>query len=223
MNFYYDGVDANQIDYLGSTGVISGVTTNLTFVNEVRKKLGVDRDAVMHPIVEACKKYHLPLSIQVEANDPDGIVNEGQALSMAYKFLPEIFIKVPVNYKNLVAIQKLEKSGVSVNATCLTSGLQALLAAEAGARIISLFWGKMTDQGINPEDHVRFVKNQIAKSNKSVDAKILIGSFRQTETIFRAFNAGADICKVPYPMFEKMANQLQSEEANQIFQQSIPK
>ena len=48
---------------------------------------------------------------------------------------------------------------------------QACMALQAGAKIISFFWGKMTDEGISPKCHIENTKRQI--QDRALDAKIL--------------------------------------------------
>ena len=62
----------------------------------------------------------------------------------------------------LYAIKYLSvEEEVNVNATCITSFLQASIACSSGAKILSYFWGKMTDEGIDPVDHVSSLKKFI--------------------------------------------------------------
>jgi TalC/MipB family fructose-6-phosphate aldolase len=218
MTIWFDGARTDELTLLRSRGFIRGVTTNLTMVNSLRLSRGKSRIEVLRPISEICAMYDYPLSIQVEAQSVEGIITE--ALWLRDEF-PEnfLYIKIPVNSSRLEAINRLKAESIRVNATCVTSYLQAILALEAGAEIISFFVGKMSDQGIDPWLHVSEFRKYIDRQ-RSV-SKILCGSFRQTEMLMRALCSGADIITVPFEIINKAGNQLQSDEATSIFMSSL--
>ena len=111
-----------------------------------------------------------------------------------------------------------QEEEINVNATCITSFLQASIACSSGASILSYFWGKMTDEGIDPCEHVSSLKKFISANN--LNSQILCGSIRQSRVIHEAFMSGADILTLPYSYFPKISARKKSDEATEIFNES---
>ena len=220
MAFFYDGIDIAELCELSEAGVISGVTTNLTLVNGKRMAEGVSRHSVLAPLMQHCRESGIPISVQVEANEPQKIFEEARVLHEEYSDTNQLLIKVPVNFENLSAISKATKAGIAINATCITSNIQAQLATLSGARIVSFFWGKMSDQGIDPFQHVLNFDAWRRREGLETTTKILVGSVRQPASIESAFVAGADIVTTSKDNIRKLANQLMSDEANRLFQET---
>jgi len=219
MDYFYDGCDPNQLEVLIEKGIIRGVTTNVNFVIDYAKENSISSyfDAVL-PIYNVAKSFNsdIPFSIQAVGKTPSELIDS--ALNIKEKFSEGInlYVKIPVNYKNLNVINKLSKEEkINVNATCITSFLQATIAHSAGAKILSFFWGKMTDEGLDPSEHVESLKEYIIQNNSN--SKILCGSIRQSRVIHEAFLSGADILTMPFGYFEKISERKKSEEATQIF------
>ena len=89
------------------------------------------------------------------------------------------------------------------------------MAYSAGGKILSYFWGKMSDEGINPCEHVSSLKQYLNNNNST--AKILCGSIRQSRVIHEALMSGADILTLPFPYFNKLSDRKKSDEATNIF------
>ena len=93
-----------------------------------------------------------------------------------------------------------------------------MAAANAGCSYVSFFWGKMTDEDIDPKKIISEFKNILIKNSLDKTCKILVGSIRQTKVIREAFVAGADIVTIQHESFSKILNQIKSSEANLLFQ-----
>jgi hypothetical protein len=72
--FFYDGIDHLEITDLINKGIIEGVTTNLTIVNERKKFLNKSRNEILENFIDDICKFGVPLSIQVESNTCDEII-----------------------------------------------------------------------------------------------------------------------------------------------------
>ncbi len=222
MKYFYDGADPKELSEVLSKGIISGITTNVNFVVDYASKKSFTSyfDAIF-PLYEiACAtNKDLPFSIQAVGENFEDLISSAIQIKSKFNDGIKLYIKIPVNYDNLSAINYLaNKENINVNATCITSFLQATAACSCGASILSFFWGKMTDEGIDPVDHVASLKKYIIKNNHN--AEILCGSIRQTRVIHEAFMAGSDILTLPYGFFPKIAQRKKSDEATSIFNDS---
>jgi len=219
MSFFYDGISEVEIESLFAKGILKGVTTNLTLINNKRRVSGLTRLEILNPLIKLVNKYGIPISIQLEANSISKMVDETHHLMNKIDNSGEVYFKVPVDFEKLEVIKALANQNIRVNATCITSQTQAQMAAEAGAKIVSFFWGKMSDQAIDPFLEISNFNLWKLKRNL-VHVTTLVGSVRQISTIPSAFNAGADVVTTSYLNLQKVADQLLSLEANRVFQET---
>jgi transaldolase len=221
MKIYFDGASTKELDEILSLGIISGVTTNLSFCKKQMDITGQDYISLLQDIKKRIldyKKKKLSYSVQVTADKNLDIVNEALILNEKISDKIDLKIKVPVSYENFKAIDRLVSKNVKINATCVTSFLQGLAAANAGCSYVSFFWGKMTDEDIDPKRIVSEFKNLLIKNSLTDNCQILVGSIRQTKVIREAFVAGADIVTIQNDSFAKFMSQQKSNEANLLFQ-----
>ena len=221
MKIYFDGASAKELDEILKLGIISGVTTNLSFCKKQMNITGVSYMNLLQDIKKKVLNYNkkkLSYSVQVSSTKPGDIVKEALMLNKNLSSKIDLKIKVPLSYENFKAIDQLINKKIKINATCVTSFLQGLAAANAGCSYISFFWGKMTDEDIDPKKIISEFKNLLIKNSLEKNCQILVGSIRQTKVIREAFVAGADIVTIQNDSFAKILNQQKSTEANLLFQ-----
>jgi transaldolase len=221
MKIYFDGASPEEINEIAKLGIISGVTTNLSFCKKQMKsanKSYLDLLKEIKQIILSYKKKQLSLSVQVSSTKVEDIITEALKLQQDLSNNIDFKVKIPISYENFKAIDKLIDKNIKVNATCVTSFLQGVAAANAGCSYVSFFWGKMTDEDIDPKKVISEFKNILIKNSLDKTCKILVGSIRQTKVIREAFVAGADIVTIQNESFSKILNQIKSSEANLLFQ-----
>jgi transaldolase len=88
--------------------------------------------------------------------------------------------------------------------TLCFSPAQALLAAKAGAYIVSPFVGRLDDIGMNGMDVIR----QVVKiyENYGFSTQILAASMRNPTHIIEAAGAGAHIATMPFKVLDQLFN-----------------
>ena len=226
MELFYDGCCPNEYHELLNSSLITGVTTNTSFVVDYARNNDYKsaKEALM-PIISAVRESSMSRAESIPFSfQPSGCTTAGEYLSQARVAkelygLDNLFIKVPVQ-KNLMPIIKcLIDNGFKVNATCITSAVQALCALNAGASIVSFFWGKMSDENLNPPDEVELIRTVIDDKYLATSSvpKILVGSIRQPYVAKEALRAGADILTAPKAMLIRLIDQNKSIEAADIF------
>src|SRR5712692_11472268 len=93
---------------------------------------------------------------------------------------PNIVIKIPIvnqdGVSSLSVINRLTSQNIAVNATAILSFNQALLAAKAGATYISIFAGRIADEGNDPAITIRSVRTWLDQWKSP--AQIIAGSIR---------------------------------------------
>jgi transaldolase len=193
MQIYLDTAHVDDIRKYAAWGVIDGVTTNPSLV----AKSGRVFEEV---IEEICTIVHGPISAEVTALEAQGMVAQARPLAAIHK---NVTIKVPLTPEGLRATKALRAEGVKVNVTLCFSATQALLAAKAGASMVSPFIGRLDDRGERGmaliEDIVRTFRNY-----PQLATKVLVASVRHADHVRQSALLGADICTVPPKILDRM-------------------
>lgn len=189
MKFFIDTANIAQIKEAHDLGILDGVTTNPSLM----AKEGIKgTDAVMQHYIDICNIVDGPVSAEVISTDFEGIIREGQALADLHE---NIVVKVPMIKDGIKAIKWFTDHEIPTNCTLVFSAGQAILAAKAGATMVSPFIGRIDDSNW---DGVSLIK-QIVEiyNNQMFETEILAASIRTPLHIVQCAEAGADICTCP--------------------------
>lgn len=189
MKFYIDTAVLEEIKEAHLMGILDGVTTNPSLM----AKLGIQGKEAIHEHYRAiCQIVSGEVSAEVLSTDYEGMITEGNELS---KIAKNIVVKIPMTADGLKAIKYFHDKGIKTNCTLVFSAGQALMAAKAGATMISPFIGRIDDSNW---DGVQLIE-QIAHifSNYTFDTQILAASIRNPLHIVKCAEAGADIATCP--------------------------
>ena len=137
MKLFVDTGNVKEIQALADIGIIDGVTTNPSLM---AKETGDYRKTMK----EICRIVQGPVSAEVLATDWEGMLREGRDLATIDE---HIVVKVPFTRDGVRACKTLSREGLKVNVTLVFSAAQALLAAKAGAAMVSPFVGRLDDIG----------------------------------------------------------------------------
>lgn len=191
MKLFLDTANTAHVAEIAAWGVLDGVTTNPSLV----AKEGKDFKAT---ILEMCR--HVPcVSAQVTATDAEGMKKQGQEYAAWHK---NVVVKVPMTTEGLKALTFFKSKGIMTNTTLIFSVAQAMLAAKAGATIISPFIGRLDDMG---EDGMTLIAEIMEVWNKyDFETEVLVASTRHPRHIVDAAMLGAHISTIPYDLFKKL-------------------
>jgi transaldolase len=200
MEIFIDTADLKEIRTWLEFGVIDGVTTNPSIM------LAGGVYDLRHGAQEiAAVLGDRPLSVEVVSDDTKEM--HCQAIEMT-TWAPNIVVKIPVITTQgepcLGVISSLEREGVRVNATACLSFNQALLAAKAGATYVSLFAGRISDEGADASETVR--RTALWLKEWDMPTKIIVGSIRETINVQDAALAGAHVVTVPPNFLRQMVD-----------------
>ena len=195
MEIFIDTANIDEIRQANDWGILDGVTTNPSLVSKEKDK-GKDFKAI---VKEICEIVDGDISAEVVATKYDDILHEARALAKIHK---NVVVKIPLIPDGLKAVKTLAKEGVRVNVTLCFSANQALLAAKAGAYIISPFVGRLDDVG---QDGVELVEEiRQIYDNYDFKTKILFASVRHPDHVKQAALIGADIATCPFKVIEQL-------------------
>jgi len=206
MDIFLDTANLDEIKRWLEYGLVDGVTTNPTIML---------KDGAYHMSARAREIAALvqprPVSVEVTTNDRREMVMQGRQIA---SWAPNIVVKIPVINEQgepcLGVVRELEASGVHVNMTACLSYGQAILAAKAGASYVSIFAGRVADEGHDAPGLIREVAEWLRLWGSP--AKIIAASVREAVNIKDAAAAGAHIVTVPPPFLEKFVDHRYSRE-----------
>ena len=198
MKFFIDTANLDQIKEAASLGVLDGVTTNPSLM----AKEGIKGEAaILKHYVDICKLVDGPVSAEVLSVDFEGMVREGEALAKLHK---NIVVKIPMIKEGIKAIKYFSDKGIRTNCTLVFSAGQALLAAKAGASMVSPFIGRIDDSNW---DGVQLIEQIVqVYENYGFGTEILAASIRSPLHIVQCAEAGADIATCPLSSIEGLFN-----------------
>jgi transaldolase len=192
MKIFLDTADIEEIRTAARWGVLDGVTTNPTLY----AKVGGSYEDILK---EICSITNGPVSAEVVAEDVEGMLKEGRAFA---KLAPNIVVKVPMSEEGLEAISRFADEGIKTNCTLIFSANQGLLAAKAGASLLSPFVGRLDD--IN-EDGMTCVRELVdIVELHDLDTEVLAASIRHPLHVTQAALAGAHVATLPMKVLQQM-------------------
>lgn len=226
MKIFIDTANVTDIEAGLKRGFASGITTNPALLAKEPKS---SFETHIQKIIELINRYQpgIPLSVEVFSCDPAEIVRQAKEFVQKFNYR-ELCIKIQIGWDELAIIKELAAEGMAVNCTCCMTVTQALMAARAGAKYVSLFWGRIRDAGAAPEAEqlkqkkaldaedfnpaavVRSVRELIDKN--SLECEIIAGSIRSVTDVRDAALAGAHIVTVPPKFFPDMITHFKTDE-----------
>lgn len=192
MKIFLDTIDLQEIN--NYSFLVDGITTN--------PSLGAKSDIPFHELASSiCQASPGPVSLEVTATDEEGMLEQSASL---LEIASNVVIKLPMTWSGLKACGRLSAKGHSVNLTLCFSPGQAILAAKAGARMVSPFAGRIDDLG-NPGMQLIADIRQIYRNYPSLTTEILVASVRHPLHVVEAAKMGADIATVPPKVLRQLA------------------
>ncbi len=192
MEIFLDTANMGEIErWVHDYSVVDGVTTNPSIMLAEGAL-----DVKTHTKRIASVLGDRPLSVEVVSDDRDEML--AQAREMA-TWAANIVVKIPIVTTSgepcLGTIHRLVEDGIRVNATACLSFGQAMLAAKAGASYVSLFGGRIGDEGGDAAGLVRSLAQWLARWQSPT--RLIVGSIREAFSVQEAALAGAHVVTVP--------------------------
>jgi transaldolase len=190
MKLFIDTGSVAEVEEIAPWGVLSGATTNPTLL---AREGGDPGDTIKR----ICELVDGPVSAEVVAADPAGMVKEGRALRTLHD---HVVVKVPFSAAGLQATRELSADGHPVNMTLVFSASQAILTAEAGATYVSCFMGRLDDISVDSAEVVA----EIADVLRFGTARALAASIRHPGHVVTAARLGCEVATVPAKVLRQM-------------------
>jgi transaldolase len=205
MKFFIDTANLDDIKHAVEWGIVDGVTTNPSLI-------ALEGRPVTDQIARICDLIDGDVSAEVIGIEAAEMVREGRELSRIHK---NVVVKLPLIREGIKATSILSKEGIRINVTLCFSAAQALLAAKAGAYLVSPFVGRLDDLG---QSGMGLVEQIVTiYGNYDFPTQILATSLRSTNPVIEAAVAGADIATMPLKTMDALFNHVLTDKGLEQF------
>ncbi len=193
MKFFLDTANLDEIRQGAALGILDGVTTNPSLAAKEKRPF---RELILE-ICDIVKNGIV--NAEVLSTDHAGMLREAREV---VSWHPNVVAKIPMIPEGVRALSTLSREGVRVNVTLVFSPSQALIAAKAGAYIVSPFLGRLDDVSIDGLALLR----EIMQIYRAYDYKtmVLAASLRHPLHVVEAAKMGAHIGTMPFKVFEML-------------------
>lgn len=192
MRLFIDTGSVAEVEEIAAWGVLSGATTNPSLL---AKEDGDPGDIIRR----ICELVDGPVSAEVVADDPRGMIAEGHALAALHE---HVVVKVPFSTAGLTAARSLSDDGIAINMTLVFTASQAILAAEAGSTYVSCFLGRLDDVSIDSGEVVAGIVEALHSGES--EAQVLAASIRNPQHAVLCARLGCEVATVPGKVLRQM-------------------
>jgi transaldolase len=194
MKFFLDTANLDELKKGASWGIVDGVTTNPSLIAKEGREIS-EQVRMICDIVDG------DISAEVVQTEAGAMIREGRELAKIHK---NIVVKCPLTRDGIKATKALSDEHIRVNVTLCFSAAQALIAAKAGAYIISPFVGRLDDIGQTGMDLIRTIAT--IYKNYGYKTQILTASVRSPVHVIEAATAGSHIATMPLKVLDMLFN-----------------
>ncbi|HWL65495.1 MAG TPA: fructose-6-phosphate aldolase [Actinomycetota bacterium] len=192
MKLFLDTANLDEIREGARWGVLKGVTTNPTLIAK-------EEQGFLPLVKEICSIVEGDVSIETASDDTEILVRQGHDIA---QIADNAVVKIALTPNGLAATRRLADEDIKVNVTLCFTAAQAVLAAEAGAYIISPFLGRLDDVAT---DGLRLLSDICEiYAVQGYDTQVLAASLRHPVHVVEAAKMGSDIATMPFKVFESL-------------------
>ena len=194
MKTFLDTANLDELKKGAAWGIVDGVTTNPSLIAKEGRP-------IEEQVARICDIVDGDISAEVVSTVSSEMIVEGRKLAKIHK---NIVVKLPLIRDGIVACSALSKEGIRTNVTLCFQAAQALLAAKAGAYIISPFVGRLDDISEIGMDLIESICH--IYDNYGFKTQVLAASLRSPLHVVQAAEAGAHIGTMPFKVLDMMFN-----------------
>ena len=206
---YLDTANLTDIRHYRDLGILKGITTNPTLLKQHPAPRAEQLAAILQTHPER-------LFVQVLGNDADALVQDFGQLLALFPDAP-LGIKVPINTEGLRAVRQMraQRPDIPLLGTAIYSAEQAILAGIAGCAYVAPYVNRMENNGIDPYTVIATARRYY--DEHTINCRIMGASFKNTQQILNALDAGAHTCTIPPELLRQMLEKTVANEAIRVF------
>lgn len=194
MKIFLDTANLDELKKAAAWGIVDGVTTNPSLIAKEGKP-------IEYQVAAICDIIDGDVSAEVVAVEAKAMIEEGLKLAKIHK---NIVVKLPLIRDGIQACSALSKEGIRTNVTLCFSPAQALLAAKAGAYLVSPFVGRLDDIAQLGMELIESIVT--IYGNYGYTTQVLAASLRSPLHVAQAAELGADVGTLPFKVLDMMFN-----------------
>jgi transaldolase len=192
VKLFLDTSNLDEIREGARWGVLKGVTTNPTLIAK-------EEQDFLPLVKEICSIVDGDVSVETASDDPEILLRQAHDI---VQIADNAIVKIALTPNGLSATRRLADEGIKVNVTLCFTATQAILAAEAGAYIISPFLGRLDDVAT---DGLRLLSDICEiYAVQGYETQVLAASLRHPVHVVEAARMGSDIATMPFKVFEQL-------------------
>ncbi|QEK38032.1 fructose-6-phosphate aldolase [Candidatus Cytomitobacter indipagum] len=188
MMIFADSANLDDILPLSKAGLINGITTNPKLLQHDMNKAIKISEMTGHKVSYQLKNYD-------EFIDQIGTVFQNK---------DKIILKIPSHLDYFKQVGDFIRNGLDVNVTLAFNVNQAILAANLGAKYVSLFVGRLEDNNEDPFKTIQTIRSIYDKNN--IQTQIIAASIRNRDHVEKSAAAGAHIATISTKIIESLFN-----------------
>ncbi|MCU0228728.1 MAG: fructose-6-phosphate aldolase [Bryobacterales bacterium] len=194
MKIFVDTANLDELRTAAAWGIVDGVTTNPSLIAK-------EGNPIEDQIAKICEIVDGDISAEVVATEAKAMIEEGRKLAAIH---PNVVVKLPLTRDGIQATSVLSKEDIRVNVTLCFTANQAMLAAKAGAYIISPFVGRLDDLGMTGMDLIEEIVT--IYDNYDYPTQVLAASLRSPLHVKEAALVGSHIGTMPFKVIDSLFN-----------------
>ncbi len=194
MKIFVDTANLEELRTAASWGIVDGVTTNPSLIAK-------EGNPIEEQIAKICEIVDGDISAEVIAIEAKAMIQEGRKLAAIH---PNVVVKLPLTRDGIQATSVLSKENIRVNVTLCFTANQAMLAAKAGAYIISPFVGRLDDLGMTGMELIEEIVT--IYDNYDYPTQVLAASLRSPLHVKEAALIGSHIGTMPFKVIDSLFN-----------------
>ena len=206
---YLDTANLADIRHYRDLGILKGITTNPTLLKQHPAPRAEQLAAILQTHPER-------LFVQVLGNDANTLIRDFYYLLNTFQDAP-LNIKVPINTEGLRAVREMraQRPDIPLLGTAIYSAEQAILAGIAGCAYVAPYVNRMENNGIDPYAVIATARHYY--DEHAINCRIMGASFKNTQQILNALDAGAHTCTIPPELLRQMLEKTVANEAIRVF------
>ncbi len=193
MKLFLDSADYKKIAQCAQSGAIDGITINPSLLKGQEESPATIVQEIVKVLPDA------EIHVQVTELEPDKVYEQAKHI---VQMADNILVKIPCHKMYAPVIARLIQEDVPVNVTLVFTLAQALEVAKLGVNYISIFIGRLFDNGIDGLEVARNVQDMLDRY--SFESELLVASVRTKEQVDGAIALGADAITIPPQIFEQL-------------------
>ncbi|MBB4664733.1 transaldolase family protein [Conexibacter arvalis] len=193
MRLFVDTSSVAEVEQIAPWGVLSGARTSRA---SLRAAGAADPDA---EIVQLADLLDATVTVLLDGDDPERLIEQGLELEQLHE---HAVAALPCTPAGLEAASELEAQELAVEVAHVFSAAQALLAAEAGAALVSTELSPLEAAAIDAGETLQAMIESLHTGETT--AQVLAGGISSPQQVVLAARLGAENAAVPAAVLRRM-------------------